>query len=190
MIRMTLGIALVLATLAADARSAELVLSPRDINPIHDGEGASRILFRLDGVEVSDYRMISEAILEIPFSGSEQERHAELRVLPVTTAWIRGVGWDGGWERDGGDFDEQIPARDRVDLRNGSGVARFDLTVAFREILEEGMFADGFILTEVHPDRAGLVQEDLGRWLLQSASLTVKTRTLPTGRPPFARLQD
>jgi hypothetical protein len=171
-------VAVVLALLAATmAWAEEVVVGLRDVSAVRDGRGAARVLFRTGALAVTERMWVQSAILTVPYSGVSEDRVNELRVCPVTAA--RGAGGD--WMTP---FDEELYARADLDLRRGSGLMAFDLTVPLREILEEGLASDGFVLTAA--DRAsGLRVQDLGRLSeLGGATLRVTTTTLPSGPPP------
>ncbi len=175
---------LVLAAVAPSAFAAERTLAVRDVHVIEDGRGAARVLFRVGDVPSLDREAVLRATLRVPYAGAAEGRRMELRVSAVTTAWDAGRGWSGGWRTPGGDVDPELSARASADLSGSGGVAVFDLTSAFREIHEEGTFADGFLLTERHPSREGLATEDVGRLDFSRAVLELQTQTVLRRPPP------
>jgi hypothetical protein len=136
------GIVMLAGVLLAGAATSaeERVVALRDVTAIQDNRGSARVLFRTGSFSWDERRILESAVLTVPYSGLAEDRVTELRICPVTAA--RGGGGD--WTTP---FDEELYARGELDLRHGSGVMTFDLTVAPRAILEEGMTADGFVLT-------------------------------------------
>ena len=184
-----LVVAAVLALLPSlDAAAREIDAPLLDRHVITDGEGAGRILFRTEAIDLDSSSRIERAVLTIPFSGSAEARTLELRLCPVTTAWNSSVTWESGWTEAGGDFDETSCSPAEITFSRGAGVAVFDVTRALKESLEEGAFADGFILRERHGSRAGFDEDDLDRFAdFSAAELTITTSVMPAGLPPWAR---
>jgi hypothetical protein len=184
-----LFVAVALALLpSVDATAREIETPLRDRHVITDGEGAGRILFRTGSIDLGSSSRIERATLAIPFTGTAEARTLELRLCPVTTAWNSGVTWDSGWTEAGGDFDETSCSRAEITFSRGDGVAVFDVTQALKEILEDGAFADGFILRERNGSRAGFDVDDLDRFAnFGSAEVTITTSVMPAGLPPWAR---
>lgn len=168
---------LMVANAHADDRGATL----RDVAVIQNDQGAIRVLFRTDGLEGLGNVAISRATLTIPTVGVVQDRAVELRVYPVTRAWDPGsVDWYAGWDRPGGDFDEEVVSVARLDLRSAMPEAVFDVTGPMKEILESEMEADGFILTVAPTEGDGLLIDDLPRFGgLAAASLDIAYRKTP-----------
>ena len=184
-----LSISAMLVISASTHPSAREIDAPlRDRHVITDGEGTGRILFRTEAIDLDSSSRIERAVLTIPFSGSAEERYLELRLCPVTTAWNSSVTWESGWTEAGGDFDETSCSPAEITFSRGAGVAVFDVTRPLKEILEEGSFADGFILRERHGSRAGFDVDDLDRFAdFSAAELTITTSVMPAGLPPWAR---
>lgn len=173
---MVLAWAAVLVATAAwsDGRTVAV----QDVTAVQDGEGSTRIFFRLGEIPFSESTLVQRAVLRLPFTGSPTERDIELRVSPVTEA--RGTP---SFETP---YNEDLAGFCDVSFRGGSGVATFDLTVALKEQLEEGVFADGFVLIAQTAD--GLSSSDLSRFgTLSGAQLSLTTLVLPSGKPPWAR---
>ena len=160
---------------ASSAWCDDRTVALQSVTAVEDGAGSTRIFFRLGEVPFSQATLIQSAVLRVPFSGSPAERDIELRVSPVTQAWSTPT-----FETP---FDEDLSGRSDVSFRGGSGVATFDLTVALKEQLEEGTFADGFVL--IAKTETGRTSADLSRFgSLTGAQLSLKTTVLPSGRPP------
>ena len=161
------------------ASAAELTRGVTDVTTIADGQGSSRMLFRLaSAIEVPDIA-IRSAQLTFTVSRAASERKVALRIHPVTTAWSAGAaGWT-GWSRDGGDFDEDLFGRVEVDLSSSSEV-RIDVTAVMKEVLEEGMQVDGFILTVDPREGAGIAAGDVSAFSgLSDATLEMTYRKSP-----------
>ncbi|MFN8177683.1 MAG: hypothetical protein U0167_07145 [bacterium] len=120
--------------------------------------------------------MLERAVLTVPYAGAVEDRALELRACPVTRAWAGSPSWDTP-------FDRTLYARARLDLR-AAGVAALDLTVALKESLEHGVFADGFVLL-ARTASEGVPAGDLVRFAgLSAARVHVITSVLPSGRAP------
>jgi hypothetical protein len=184
-----LAVAAALVLFALPLAAAREIDTPlRDRHVITDGEGAGRILFRTASIDLDSSSRIERATLAIPFTGTAEARVLELRLCPVTTAWTSSVTWESGWTDPGGDFDETSCSRAEISFSRGGGVAIFDVTRALKEILEDGAFADGFILRERNGSRAGFDTDDLDRFAdFGSAELTITTSVMPAGLPPWRR---
>jgi hypothetical protein len=143
--------------------------------------GAARLLFKSAApIELSNVA-IREARLSFPVVGALEDRRIALKVHPVTTAWTPGaVDWNTGWSRPGGDFDDLLYSRSELDLARGAGTVSFDLTAVLKEIVEEGAFADGFIVTIDPEEGEGIRAQDLPRLgALGTANLEIKYRQVP-----------
>jgi hypothetical protein len=91
------------------------------------------------------------------------------------------VDWTTSWTRPGGDFDDELYARTRVDLARGATTATLDVTTIVKEVVEAGMSADGFILSVVPREGDGICVEDLARLAgLASATLAVSYVKMPS----------
>ena len=172
----------VAACAVSTVSAAEREIPLRDVTSVASQRGAVRILFRTAALPSMDREMIESAVLTVPYSGAVADRSMELRVCPVTEAWSGGGRFDVG-------FDEELYARADLDLRRGSGVMTFDVTVPLREILEAGMSADGFVLTGIRSGD-GIPGGDASRIAaLRGAVLHLRTMELPSGRPPARWLE-
>jgi hypothetical protein len=169
----------ILLLVAAPASGAELTRGITDVTPILNGRGSARVLFKAPPIDLGSVA-IREAVLSFTPAGLPEERTISLRVHPVTTGWSPGgVDWERGWSRVGGDFDDLLYSRVELDLREGAQPVSIDLTAVFKEIVEEAMYADGFIVTVDPQDGAGFRVQDLPRMMaLASARLDVKYRTV------------
>ena len=180
------GALVLLASPGATAREIDAPLLDRHV--ITDGEGAGRILFRTGSIDLGSSSRVERATLRVPFSGSAEARTLELVLCPVTTAWNSSVTWESGWTEAGGDFDETSCSPAEITFSRGAGVAVFDVTRALKEVLEEGAFADGFILRERNGSRPGFDVDDLDRFAdFSAAELSITTSVMPAGLPPWAR---
>ncbi|MBZ0270214.1 hypothetical protein K8I85_18835 [bacterium] len=175
---------LVASPVFADRRSESLASHAT----INNGGGDHRLLFKADGLRFLESVAIRHARIEFDLAGATADRALYLSLCPVTTEWTAGsVGWESGWTRAGGDFDEDLASDAAVDLSRG-GKASFDVTPILKEWLEHGAEYDGFLLT-VQPREGGegIRGEDLSRLQgLQGASLVVDYRRVPPP-PPMAR---
>jgi len=161
--------------LAPAARGEERTLAIQDVTAVQDGHGSTRVFFRTATVPFSASSLLKRAVLTVPFTGAAQDARLELGLCPVTQAW-RAPSFETP-------FDASLAGRCTVDLRRGSGVATFDLTVPLKESLEEGVFSDGFVLLARSSEAV-----DLSRFAsLAGAVLRVSTMTLPSGWPPHSR---
>lgn len=165
--------------LTGSAPAAELTRGVTDVTTISDGQGSSRMLFRLgSAIEVPNIA-IRSAQLTFPVSSAASERRVPLRIHPVTAEWSAGAAAWTGWSRDGGDFDEDLFGRAVVDLSSASQV-RIDVTAVMKEVLEEGMEADGFILTVDPRDGVGIASGDVSSFSgLTGATLEMTYRRSP-----------
>jgi hypothetical protein len=125
-----------------------------------DGRGAARGLSQ-QALDLDEYTLIRRASLSVPIETSPQERWLTLRLYPVSRSWDAGVSWSAPWTTAGGDYDPELYSEARVDLRSGTGAAVFDVTVLLKEVLEEGVSADGFLLTDVTGGARGVRSADV-----------------------------
>ncbi len=158
----------------AEDRSAAL----RDLSVIQDGRGAARILFRIGELDLDDHTLIRRATLSVPVTTLPEERVLDLRLYPLSRSWDVTASWTAPWTTAGGDFDRELYSEARVDLRSGSSVAVFDVTSVLKEVLEEEVFADGFLLTDVTGGASGIRLTDVAALQLTTAALSVSTRTV------------
>ena len=169
--------AFVTALSVSTVSAAEHEVPLLDVTAVTSQRGAVRVLFRTAALPSMERELIESAVLTVPYSGAAAERSMELRVCPVTESWSGGGRFDVR-------FDDELYARGDFDLRRGSGVMTFDVTVPLREILEEGMSADGFVLTGMRVGD-GIPGADVVRIAgLPGAVLHLRTIELPSGRPP------
>lgn len=148
-----------------------------EVATIQNNEGDARILFKSSTEFPREGAIVSRATIRVPIVGNGTEREVRLEIHPVTRAWSAGaVSWNSGWETPGGDFNRDLFAEVAADLGRTSTVT-FDVTPLVKEIVEEGVFADGFILT-VHPgDGVGLRGEDVNALnQIGSADLEIKSK--------------
>lgn len=151
--------------------------SIQDVTVVENAEGVARVLFRTSVLPASQNLIVQKATLTIPFTGEAQERSINLRVHPVTEVWPPGGDFNT-------EFDTDLYAPAAVDLGRGAGSVTFDVTVLLKEIIEEGMFADGFVLTSASEERAGIDDADAERFSsMEGAALSVTTAVLPSGHP-------
>jgi hypothetical protein len=144
--RAILALAAVLGT-SSGALGAEVKVGLRDYTMIDNGKGEARALFRHDAVSLPANAVLSRAVLEFPYSAVGSAKTQELVVYPVATAWTASAAdWNDGWSTAGGDVDESLGSRADVDFST-PGTAVIDVTSMMKEILENGTFADGFLLS-------------------------------------------
>jgi hypothetical protein len=159
--------------LAGTDRAASI----QDVTVVENVEGEARVLFRTSVLPASQNLIVQKATLTIPHSGEAQERTIHLRVHPVTEVWAPGGDFNT-------DFDADLYAPGQIDLGRGTGTVTFDVTVLLKAILEEGMFADGFVLTSASEERAGIDGADAERFSsMEGAELHITTAMLPSGHP-------
>lgn len=183
------SLATALALLAAPAASAdEAILGVKDVATITDESGVSRMLFRIDGASEFSNIAIAGATLDLALGGESEDRSLRLQIHPVTTAWTRGsVDWTNGWNRAGGDFEDDLYGRADVRFDQGATHGYFDLTTPLKEIVEMGMEADGFILTLSPVEGLGIPSDALERFAgLDEATVTIRYKPLPP-TPPAIR---
>jgi len=165
-----------------DASAAGVRGAVRDVAVIQDGAGSARILFRAS-TAVSDLSeaIISKAHLTIATTGLPDARTLRVRVYPLTAVgWSPlGASWS-GWTRPGGDYDEELFASAELDLAGGGATATFDVTAILKEVVEEGLTADGFLLTVDPVAGTGISVADLTRFgTLTGATFDVSYRNVP-----------
>jgi hypothetical protein len=153
-----------------------------DVAVIQNGEGAARVLFRCPEMLATDGVAIRRATLTIPFVGLGEARSLNLQLHPVTANWNPlTVDWTTSWTRAGGDFDDELYARTRVDLARGATTATLDVTTIVKELVDAGMSADGFILSVVPHEGDGIRVADLARLAgLAGATLDLSYVKMPS----------
>jgi hypothetical protein len=167
-----LRVVALLSLLPAVGSAEQLTRKVAGVTPIVDLNGETRVLFKMDSPIDLGSIAVRRAVLRFSSAGAVVDKVLTLRVHPVTTPWVAGaVTWDVGWSRSGGDFDAELFALRLVDLKNPSAELRFDLTTVFKEMLEEEMATDGFILTVDPAEGMGIAAVDVSRF----ASLTAGT---------------
>ena len=60
--------------------------SVQDVTAVQNGEGETRIFFRVAEIPFSSQTVVLRATLRLPYSGASEERMIPLRVHPVTEA--------------------------------------------------------------------------------------------------------
>lgn len=171
---------LLIASVATADRRSEPLSSHAEIS---SGD-AHRLLFKAGGFRTLANVAVSRARIEFEVTGASADRSLYLSLCPVTTSWQAGtVGWDQGWNRPGGDFDEDLAAEVAVDLSRDGRKAVFDVTPIVKEWLEQGVDFDGFILTvQERAGGEGIHGEDVSRFEnLANASLVVDYRKVSPG---------
>jgi hypothetical protein len=188
----TIGLAvlLIFSALPTDARAETRTLSVGTVGAMVNEAGETRYLFKVSGLDRMGLVQIRRATLTLPYTlASTAEREVNLRLMPLTTDWSGStVSWTGGWSRAGGDYDEELYSRARADLRTGSGLLTFDLTVPVKEMAEDGTSLYGFLITVEETEGEGIRSPDLS--LVQGlarASVEVAYRTTLTGPMGSAR---
>jgi hypothetical protein len=186
MMAKVLGLA-VAAVLLGSAQAAELSRGVHDVTAIVHQSGAGRLLFKVDLPRDLGAVAVKQATLRVPVRRLEgqivPEAALDLRLDPITRPWMAGaVDWYAGWERPGGDFQEDLFANADVPL-NRDGVVQFDVTMIVKEVLEKGMEDHGFLVT-VPPDVAlGLGADEREAFAnIGGSSLEVRYRTTPARR--------
>jgi hypothetical protein len=188
----TIGLALLMtvSALPSNARAETRTLSVGTVGTMVNETGETRYLFNVSGLDRMGLVQIRRATLTLPYTlATTAEREVNLRLMPLTTDWSGSVvSWTGGWSRAGGDYDEELYSRARADLRNGSGLLTFDLTVPVKEMAEDGASLYGFLITVDEREGEGLRSSDLALVQgLANASVEVTYRTTLTGPLGSAR---
>jgi hypothetical protein len=165
--------------LAPVAHAAGVDRAIYDVAYIDDGEGASRILFRVGDLSDLGHFVVSSATLNVTLAGSAEARALDLRIHNVTTDWNAGsVSWTSGWTRPGGDFDDEVYASSRLDLSRGATTASIDLTPLLKETYEAGVTPRGYLITLANTD--GLTASDRSRFTnLSTATVSVEAIRVP-----------
>jgi len=159
------GLTLLAAT--ASSHAATLTTGLTDVTAIADTEGETRLLCRIDDLaSVADTRhfAVDRAILRFSLAGEVAEERLAVQMHPVTRSWNPGtVDWTTGWERAGGDFDDDVYGRAHVDFGRASSDVVLDITIPVREaLLNEGW--DGFILRGAPFESGGIPDGDASRF--------------------------
>jgi hypothetical protein len=165
--------------LAPLAHAAGVERAIYDVAYIDDGEGTSRILFRMGDLSDLGHFVVSSAMLNVALAGSAESRALDLRVHNMTTDWNAGsVSWTSGWTRPGGDFEEEVYASSRLDLSRGATIASIDLTPLLKETYEAGVAPRGYLITLANTE--GLTASDRSRFAnLSSATVSVEAIRVP-----------
>jgi hypothetical protein len=181
--RALMGAALLLAVLAGTAAARSVTRGVTDVTVISDGEGASRVLFKLDsGVALGDVA-VRRATLSFRTAARAESEVVRLRVYPVTAQWTAGAaGWT-SWSSAGGDIDDEVYAKADVTLGGAGSTVRLDVTDLVREIVL-GTADNGFLLTVDPSEGAGISAADIDALSsLTGGTLEVEYRKLPRARP-------
>jgi hypothetical protein len=163
-----------------------------DVAWISNARGESRLLFRLDDLGDLRNAVIGRAVLHLPLVGEVARRTMQVQVHPVLSSWdAASVTWNGGWERPGGDLHDELYVRRRVDLSRGEESLAIDLTLLLKEIVEDGMEAEGFVLTVPPFEGDGLSVEDADQFMgVGQATLELAYRKVPNPPPHAPRAGD
>jgi hypothetical protein len=175
-------IAPVILALAGPAASRQMSASVKDVTELADATGNARLLFRLAPAEKLDGMLVSQATVTFQAVGTPTKEPLRLRVYPVTTTWTAGaVSWTSGWNRAGGDYNEDIYVPVEVDLSSGSATVELDLTPLVKETVEGGAATDGFILTTDPAAAMGLAATDAAGFLtLSTGTVDIRCREAPS----------
>lgn len=171
-----LATVLVVAAGTGSAPAATLSVGLRDVATIDDGSGESRVLFRAAPFSLPSNAVISRATLTFSTTASPTRERIGLQVHPVAAVWDPAtVDWSTAWSRPGGDYEEDFFGLSSVTL-DRAGTASIDVTSVLKQVLEEGMFADGFILTVPGYGTRGLPSETVSRLNVSGGSLSIAYR--------------
>jgi len=172
--------ALAAMLIGATAAGADtLTTAVRDVTVISDGNGSSHVLFDTASLGNLGNVAISRATITFSLSGSAVAERVSLRLHPVTSSWSPGGASWTSWSRPGGDFDDGVYSRTELDLAR-SGTVSIDATSLLKEMIEGGMTAYGFILTEGSGGGNGLSTAAIARLQnLGSATLELHYRKTP-----------
>jgi hypothetical protein len=171
--------ALLPLTVTEQASAREQRGGVTDVAVIANARGESRILFRTDGLTLPEENLaIERALVKFSLQGEAADRRSQIRICPVTTDWSpASVDWDTGWDRPGGDFNEEVYTRVALEYSRGAHDVTADVTTLLKEIHEEGMEAYGFIVSVQPFEGEGIHLEDVDRFEgLASADLDVSYR--------------
>lgn len=138
-----------LLTLLPGASVARTMTLPIARTAIISDQGDHRVLFALGNRDLLAHKYIDGAdlVLTLPADLSAlSEDPIEIQVYGVTRAWNVGADWRGGWERPGGDVDEDIFARTTVHPDRLDGTLRIPIDTILRESLQ-GQELFGMLVT-------------------------------------------
>jgi hypothetical protein len=169
------------ALLAASPTTAtQITAGIRDVSTISNGRGEERILFRLPDLGLPENALILRVTLEFTVDAQPDSLPEQIQVHPVTAAWSAGaVDWMSGWQRPGGDIDPDLYSRLDVDLSQGGRAIGIDVTNLVKAQVEDGVFADGFLLTVPPYAGEGLPVAPTPRYLsMESGSVDVSYRVV------------
>lgn len=155
---------------------------PTSTTVIHDAEGRSRVLFRLEGIEPAERTGVLRASLSFTPSPTSQRKSARLRIHAVTRPWTDGaVDWDSGWTRPGGDYDEAAYIPFDVDLGESPGTIQVDITALAQALVKGEIEPHGFLLMPDPEEKIGIDSADIGAFeSWGTATVTIVTRQVPT----------
>ncbi len=177
--------------LATNRAVAEPVIAaPSDFATITNAEGKSRVLFHVPWGTLQPNSRIERATLLVSLSGPSTSKILTLQLHPVLTPWSAGsVTWDSGWDTPGGDIDPDIYTRAEFDLGNGVASFGIDVTHFMKEILEDGLAAEGILVTVPPYQGEGFDAADLS-WVEGMASVVLDLDTRAYSPPPPYAHQD
>lgn len=164
--RILVTVLAVLSTLSVSSQARDAAGALSDVAVIANESGESRVLFRVSGLALPDRDVaIRRAALRFSLRGDSAARRSQLRVYPVSTEWDAGsVDWETSWRTPGGDFEDDVFARTKVEYSRGAHEVTIDLTGLFKEVYERGREAHGFLVSVAPYEGDGIRSEDLERF--------------------------
>ncbi len=174
----------------------ELTLEMLEVAVMTSEMGESRVLFRTEDWAATSSTVVTSASLTLPSSGWSEADSSEasglfaIQVLPVSEAWSSiGAEWDERWlDASRGSFGVETYARELIDpSRAARSDFSLDLTGVVKQAIDDGTFANGFLLAVPASEGSGLDERELGAFAsLGRARLTIRFKNVAP--PPARRL--
>jgi hypothetical protein len=176
--------------LSVTTASARELTLPLERTCVISKDGDHRLLLALGERARLEDRYIEEAylVLTLPAEvGNLPDTPLEIQVYGVTRAWTRAATWDGGWDRPGGDFDEDVFSRTTVRPRELTGTLRLPIDTVLRESMQGGGL-HGMLVTAAPYRARGLRLEQMQLFAdVVSAHVEVKWSPRPPESPARER---
>jgi hypothetical protein len=182
----TLACSAVLLAAAQVSTGTQISAGIRDVSTISNGRGEERILFRLPDLGLPENALILRVTLTFDVDAQPDSLPEQIQVHPVTAAWTAGAATWTSWQRPGGDIDPDLYSRVDVDLSRGGHTIGIDVTNLVKAQVEEGAFADGFLLTVPPYAGEGIRSPSVSRYL-PIADATIDVAYREVSRPPRGR---
>jgi hypothetical protein len=166
--------------MGGSARGEPLVLTANRTHAIVDPSGGARFLIAFPSVESLEDEWISNATLEVPFSGRAISRDLVVRVDLLDRAWSTSSTWTSPWERAGGDLNGVQELREVLRAGSTRSAVSLDVTHMVRAGVERRAPWWGFALYPSDSEDArgfdAAERELFGA--LAGATLTIRYRDL------------